>query len=152
MPLLTPDGKEDTESAIRMAATEDGYVLEARLLGGDEPIWFKPEFRMFHPELPVGIGVLGIYIEKDLQFSVPAERVRGIKSKLGYAARECEGGHIFTLTFRRADFGMERGEPFRLIGERRAKGTSLALPDRNFSRLTLGNFSPDSYAFFIPEE
>ena len=62
-----------------------------------------------------------------------------------------EGGHIYSLGFQRADFGMERGEPFRLDIHRPAKGSALSPADRMFSRLTLGSFSPDSYAFFIPE-
>ena len=150
-PLENADGTVDTATAIRMAATEDGYILETKILDGDDPVWIKPEFRMFHPELRFGVSGLGIHIENDLQFSVYDDRARSIKRKFTYEARECDGGHVYTLAFRRADFNMEEGEPFRLDIHRPAKGSALSPADRMFSRLTLGSFSPDSYAFFIPE-
>ena len=150
--LKKKDGTTDPSTAIRMAATEDGYCLEVMILDGEDPVWIKPEFRMFHPELPFGVSGLGIHIQNDLQFSVYDGRAVAIKKKFSYAARECEGGNIYTLGFRREDFGMERGEPFRLDIHRPAKESALSPADRMFSRLTLGSFSPDSYAFFIPRD
>ena len=106
---------------------------------------------MVHPELPFGVSSLGIPIGKDLQFSVYDDRPKEIKAKFTYDARECEGGKIYTLSFRRADFNMEKGEPFRFDCQRLGNGSVLSLPDRMFSRLTLGSFSTDSYAFFVPK-
>ena len=151
MDFLQPSGERDPMTSIRVAASEDGYILEFRLLGDEDTVWIKPEFRMFHPELPFGVSSLGIPIQKDLQFSVYDDRPLQIKRKFTYAARECEGGKIYTLSFRRADFNMEKGEPFRLDCHRTGLDTVLSLHDRMFSRLTLGNFSPDSYTFFVPE-
>ena len=151
MDFLTKDGAPDASTSIRMAETEEGYVFEIRILGAEDTVRIKPEFRMFHPELPFGVSSLGIPIEKDLQFSVYDDRPKQIKAKFTYDARECEGGKIYTLSFRRADFNMEKGEPFRFDCTRLGNGSVLSLPDRMFSRLTLGSFSTDSYAFFVPK-
>ena len=151
MDFLQKDGTPDPTTSIRMAETEEGYVFEIRILGAEDAIHIKPEFRMFHPELPFGVSTLGIPIQKDLQFSVYDDRAKLIKAKFSYDARECEGGKIYTLSFRRADFNMERGEPFRFDCTRQGTGAVLSLPDRMFSRLTLGSFSTDSYAFFVPK-
>ncbi|MBO7761252.1 MAG: hypothetical protein J6T24_00480 [Clostridia bacterium] len=151
MDFLQKDGTPDPATSIRVAETEDGYCLEVRILDGEDTVWFRPEFRMFHPSLPFGVSSLGIPIENDLQYSVYDNRAREIKARFTYAARECEGGKIYTLTFRRADFDMEKGEPFRLSATRAGRGTVLSLPDRMFSRLIQGSYSPDSYAFFVPE-
>ena len=151
MDFLTEDGVRDPKTSIRVAENGEGYILQFRLLGEEDTIWIKPEFRMFHPELPFGVSSLGIPIQKDLQFSVYDDRPQLIKKKFTYDAQECEGGKIYTLTFRRADFNMEKGEPFRLDCRRANLGSVLSLPDRMYSRLTLGKFSPDSYAFFVPK-
>ena len=150
-PFVDKDGNEAPNTAVRAAETEDGYLMEFRILG-DGMIWLKPEFRMFHPYLKFGISEQGIHIGNDIQFSVYGGRALEIKRRFGFDRRPCEGGQIITLSFRRADFDMEKGEPFRLDAERSGEDTYLAAPDRIYRRLTLGTFSPDSYAFFVPEK
>lgn len=148
-PFLREDGKEDLDTAVRVAATEDGYMMQFRVIG-DGVVWLKPEFRMFHPYLKFGISELGIHIGQDIQFSVWDQRALDIKRRFGFALTPIEGGRIISLSFRRADFDMEEGEPFRMDATR-DNGSVLSLPDRMYSRLTLGKFSPDSYAFFVPK-
>ncbi len=149
--LTEGDGAEDSTTAVRGVRTEEGYTLQFRLAGAADSIEVHPEFRMFHPTVPFSVCAAGVLLDNDISFSIYDNRAAEERRKFSLVATEGEGYHLYTLSFRRADFGMEEAEPFRLYCKRTGTPYSvLATGDRIFSRLILNTYSTDAYAFFVP--
>ena len=59
----------------------------------------------------------------------------------------------YTVTINKKNLNMEENEPFRLMISRTGSRMRVLAPDdRIYTRLIVGKFSPDAFAFFIPED
>ena len=171
--LVTNDGSSGLTD-IKIERCEKGYRLYvfAKSLG-DDYIVIKPEFRIFHPSVPLLLSKKEFIFPTSKRsfftfansyrtFSIHPDDIDTELGKYGFTMSENEGGDcVFTIDIDMERFGMEIGEPFRLDIERFDKNKRYDLgcteakeafyfSDKTVTRLIHGTFSPECYAFIIP--
>lgn len=146
------DGQPDPNTRVRMAETDDSFVLQVEARGDVSAVRLDPEFRMFVPYPPVKL-------QKGMPPVIVSARTYGFfgdllvpeLAKWHCAETEITGGTRWTLTLAKKDF-FEAEVPFRLALTREgAEASKWEKGDRYYSRLIFGRFSPDSYVFVIPK-
>ncbi len=153
MPFLKENGEESTATTVSAASDENGYTFRFCLQEGEgDSLHIFPEYRIFHPTASFSLGVGGLHLTDDIHHSRYGENTVAERENYTCTVEQPgDGSVVYTLSFRRAPFGMEEGEPFRFRIFRYGKhGDVFALPDRIFDRLIAGRFSPDAYGFFVP--
>ena len=138
---------------LRMAYTDDGYRLEIEVSGGADYIRIDPEFKIFHRTSPIFLRGGGLEINESPGYSLFGERLIERRALFGSSYHTDGEKSVYTITFPKRGLEMGERDPFRLmisIYKNGARVFVLAPDDRVFSRLVLGRFSPDAFAFFIP--
>lgn len=118
--------------------------------GEDDALTIRPEFHLFHPTVPMVLKNGKLIMEDLVHYSFVGEYAEERRRLFKCEYRTDGDIAIYTLTFNRADLGMESNEPFRLAVTRSGKHQDRLSPDdRVYTRLIQGKYSPDAYAFFI---
>lgn len=153
-PIYFTSKKGEKSSMTSVCASINGERVTIKFTlknAKDDSLSIKPEFRLFHPSAPFTLRSGNLYIPQSVHFSFIDEVYEKRKEAISCASELLSDGTlIYTLTFNRADLGMEKGETFRLAVDRIGEiNEVLSLDDRLYPRLILGQISPDSYAFFV---
>ena len=134
------------------AKDENGLITLTLTMkdGEGDVLTVRPEFHLFHPTVPMVLKDGKLVMEDSVHYSFVGEYAEERRAMFGCGYRTECGSAIYTLTFNRADLGMEPREPFRLAVNRSGKHRDqLSADDRIYTRLIQGKYSPDAYAFFI---
>lgn len=175
MPLVAKSGDAGLTN-VKIEECDGGYLISvfARDIS-DDCIVIKPEFRIFHPSVPLLVSKRDfIFPTSKRSFFTFANSYRAfsihpddIESELGKYNFKMEktgdDDYLFTVYIDKERFGMERGEPFRLDIERLDKNgrfdlgcteakEAFCFSDRLISRLVHGTFSPECYALIMPQK
>ncbi len=151
MAFVTENGEESLASIISVSEENGVITLRFELAEFDtDSLVIYPEFRMFHPAADITLNDGKLVLFEATYNSFFGEKVNERYESLNCKYYEESGKAIYELSFKRESFGMELGEPFRLAAKRTGKHNDCLLPpDRVYTMLTLGHFSPDAYCFFI---
>ncbi len=147
------DGETDAQTAVRFAYDGGDYILQLRA-PADAGFTLQGEYVFFVPSAPVQLTVKG----SECSAAVCAEhRWYGL-----YGGAEATEAHkyrcgledgLLTVRLAKEAFGLTGREPFRLMLRRDGDSPSYWVPpDRQFSRLIFGVFSPDSYGFILTDD
>jgi len=154
LPFLNSTGDASTYSFVCGTCNDDLVTLRFLLKdsNGEDSIKISPEFRMFHPSAPFTISEGTIHFPANREY-VFTDEVRDARIRAVKCEYTCDGEtDIYTVSFKRADLGMESGEPFRLSVNRTGKHEeSLGKQERFVSRLIFGFISPEAQVFFVEE-
>ncbi len=151
LPFVAEGGEASKLSRIAVAENDGCITVRLELEDfGKDTLTVMPEFRMFHPSATFFLADGKLSLRAESYYSFVDEKVEERKKQLKLSYTEKDGISVYEVSFKRADFGMEATEPFRLSVKRSGKHAEhLVPPDRVFSILTMGTFSPDAYCFFI---
>ena len=149
------DGRQDERTRIRMAETEDSFILQIEALGKDPVVQIDPEFRMFIPYPQVRLERNAKPCFKSARtYGFFGDRLSLETAKWNCQAQEISDGVCWTVTLSKKDF-FEEEVPFRLAVTRACadgeEPSRWEKGDRYYYRLIFGWYSPDSYVFVIPE-
>jgi hypothetical protein len=146
--------ESDGFARLKMAYTNDGYRLHIEVQGGMDYLRIDPEFKIFHRTSPILLKDGTIEINESPGYSLFGSRLIE-KRELFKCTYSSEGDTLrYTVDFPRHGLEMGEGDPFRLmisIYKDGKRAFVLSPDDRVFSRLVVGRFSPDAFAFFIPK-
>ena len=157
-PFSYENGEIDEQTAVRFACDGQDTIVQLRA-PRQARIRLQGEYTFFVPSAPITFEIGGDESTTDSERFVStcesalwygldgsaAEREAG-KYRLSHA-----GGHL-TIRLAKADFGLRASEPFRVMLRREGDRPSYWVrPDRVFSRLIFGRFSPDAYGFVISD-
>lgn len=172
--LVTKNG-EEALTDVKIEKCRGGYKLYvfAKALF-DDYIVIKPEFRIFHPSVPLLLSKnefifptsrrsFFTFANSYRTFSIHPDDIESELKKYEFTMDSVNGtDYLFTVFIDKSRFGMEDAEPFRLDIERFCKNSRYDLgcteakeafcySDKLVTRLVHGSFSPECYAFIIPE-
>ena len=149
------DGNRDDSTALRVFEKDGVCCVQLKVLNLDskDEIEIKPEFHIMFPTVPIKIIHQKFTIEASNTFSVPKSKVAVEKRKFKFSREPIEKGYIYSFTFTRKTMRMTETEPFRLGVWRKCTIESTLLPASRYflPQLIRGEFSPDSFCFFIKE-
>ncbi len=151
MPFVDEENTPSEISSISVSESDGVITLRFELSDFDgDTLNVEPEFRMFHPSAGFTLSNGRLCLSERSYYSFFGKRIEERRNALKLSYEKSGSKDIYEISFKRDDFGMELGEPFRLAVTRTgSRKEHLVLPDRTFSLLTLGQFSPDAYCFFI---
>ncbi len=157
-PFTYENGEIDETTAVRFACDGPDYIVQLRA-PSQARIRLQGEYTFFVPSAPITFEIGGDELASDANTFVSAcESPLWYGLYSGAAEQEANkyrlsraGGHL-TIRLAKADFGLCGSEPFRIMLRREGDRPAYWVrPDRVFSRLIFGSFSPDAYGFVINE-
>ena len=152
LPFIDENGNETDKTRIRAAHKDGTYTVSIYLEGEGDTVRIDPEFKILHRVSPIILSEGGFTIPESASYSFFGERAERIRKAFTLDHKKSDGIEIYTLTFEMQPLRMTEGDPFRLMIKRSGSRTDVLAPaDRVFTRLIVGHFSPDAFAFFIPK-
>ena len=150
--FMFQDGSADENTRIRIAEIPEKFIIQIAMIGQCDDLILKPEFRMFHPYVPLKLQADG-----SIAFmGARAYSLFGEEKKKEFIKWNCKrirekDEYIWTISLNKKDFKLEKGYPFRLAVSRMGETESMwEKGDRYYTRLIFGHYSPDSFVFIIP--
>ena len=151
MSFVDEDGKETDKTQIRVAKTENEYIITIALTGKGDNVKIDPEFKIFHRKSPIFLGNGKLEIQENPCYSLFGERLEKRRAAVKLKYSEDETHEYYEMTLDMSALDMENGDPFRLMIKRSgSRADAFAPDDRIFTRLITGSFSTDAFGFFIP--
>ena len=147
-------GECDGSARLKMAYTNDGYRLHVEVQGGMDYLRIDPEFKIFHRTSPIFLKDGTLEINESPGYSLFGSRLIEKRGLFKCTYSSVRDTHRYTVDFTRHGLDMGDGDPFRLmisIYKDGKRAFVLSPDDRVFTRLVVGRFSPDAFAFFIPK-
>lgn len=147
------NGQQDANARIRMAETEESFLIQVEVLEESPVIRINPEFRMFVPYAPVKLQVgTSPVLQNARTYGFFGDKLAPEEAKWACEEQKISSGIRWTVKLAKKDF-FEEDVPFRLAVTKEGEGISRwEKGDRYYDRLIFGRFSPDSYVFVIPRE
>ena len=151
MSFVDEDGKETDKTQIRVAKTENEYIITIALTGKGDKVKIDPEFKIFHRKSPIFLGNGKLEIQENPCYSLFGERLKKRRAAVKLKYSEDETHEYYEMTLDMSALDMKNGDPFRLMIKRSgSRADAFAPDDRIFTRLITGSFSTDAFGFFSP--